>query len=54
MEKTLTTKEHRTSFSLDIIGNGLLLGLLTGIFEGILVYILMELIGIFDTPVLYG
>ncbi|HZF71102.1 hypothetical protein [Sulfuricurvum sp.] len=47
-------QEWTTPYSLELIGNGLLLGLFAGISEGTAIYLLMNAIGLFDTVLIYG
>jgi hypothetical protein len=54
MKELFLSWEHDTPYSFEIIRNGLLLGIITGILEGVLVYFLMKLIGGFDVPTIYG
>ncbi|MDD2369905.1 MAG: hypothetical protein PHQ90_11425 [Sulfuricurvum sp.] len=47
-------QEWTTPYSLELIGNGLLLGLFAGISEGTIIYMIMSAIGLFDTVLIFG
>lgn len=47
-------QEWTTPYSLKLIENGFFIGILAGIAEGSVIYLLMYSIGMFDTVLIYG
>lgn len=46
-------QEWTTPYSLELIRNGLFLGIIAGISEGYIIYLLMNAVGMFDTVMLF-
>ncbi|MDD2830222.1 MAG: hypothetical protein PHW18_11670 [Sulfuricurvum sp.] len=53
MQKSLILKKYDAPYSYEIIRDGLLVGTLAGILEGIIIYILTDLSGGFDIVKIY-
>lgn len=54
MENSTYSWEQNDSFPIEIIGNGVIIGILAGLVEGTIVSLMMDLFGLYERMPIFG